>query len=971
MAEETMFRFLHIRPGRRTERDVSIAARIPLYPEGVTTPFADSVGDLQARGASKAELRRVVNAFRQTDDYKDRLEGLPIDLTTVTAWLAANGRRDLSDGAAGNEFAALWGQPLNQLVAGSEFRETLLRLADSLYAEGLVPSSSFDREAMTAARKLMAIAAGLAGGGTLPATGAIGRWIDGMILLMPRPRRRTTPVPPEPAPTPPPVPPKPVPDRGKRLADLEHAHRELSKLAVDESAIHAAAPTPAAPARMERVAAAARAGESPTRDLAARPEVSLRLTPDAVNRMSDTTRHTLSTLKLDTSRLHPTGVVGALEDAMLDEVRGAGSSLATNSVIRIGGVLINRQRLLTSLGMGGSALPMMPPVPLRCGFEAGIGDLLLVRQTIKAYELGEFAHVENVLAGESRLREHRRLDLREEIEAREEERETEKERDLQSTERNETQAEAEKTVKSQLALEAGLQVSGSYGPSTSFTSNFGTTFSTSTEESQRKAVSYSREVSEKTAERVRERVKTELRRRTLAQTEELNRHGIENLQQGAKHVRGIYRWLNKVYDAQIMNYGQRMMYEFVLPEPAAYFLYATIDNPPAELEIIKPDPPTFWGVPLRPSNLTRTNYVDWVAQYQVRNVPPPPPQFQHVTFSDKQDKTEDGSIFGRASKIAIPPGYEAYAATVASDYSYTEGKIHAFAVMLGGTNFDVTPFWGNVHKPLDLRYSELSVAVHVFEAWSFTLGIDVFCRLTAEGFAKWQQAVYDSIMEAYLQQKADYDSSQKAAAIQQGIPILGRNPLENRRLERDELKKLALMTLTGSVTIERDSMQATSEPFMDLDKVCDNGAWVRFFENAFEWNNILYVFYPYFWGRHARWISAIHFTDPDPDFAAFLKAGAARMQVPVRPGFEKAVAYFVQTGEIWEGNDPPLIDDDLYVPLVDEISENLGKLDDGVPYPEGSEPWEVRIPTSLVVVQNLEEIPNIRDVLTGQNIVLG
>jgi hypothetical protein len=379
----------------------------------------------------------------------------------------------------------------------------------------------------------------------------------------------------------------------------------------------------------------------------------------------------------------------------------------------------------------------------------------------------------------------------------------------------------------------------------------------------------------------------------------------------------------------------------------------------------------FWGVPLRPSNLTRTNYVDWVAQYQVRNVPPPPPQFQHVTFSDKQDKTQDGSIFGRANKLAIPAGYEAYAATVATDYSYTEGKAHAFAVMLGGTNFDVTPFWGNVHRPLDLRYSELSVAVHVFEAWSFTLGIDVFCRLTAEGFAKWQQAVYDSIMEAYLQQKADYDSSRKATAIQQGVPILGRNPLENRRLERDELKKLALMALTGSVAIERDSMQATSEPFMDLDKVCDNGAWVRFFENAFEWNNILYVFYPYFWGRHARWISAIHFTDPDPDFAAFLKAGAARMQVPVRPGFEKAVAYFIQTGEIWEGNDPPLIDDDLYVPLVDEISENLGKLDDGVPYPEGAQPWEVRIPTSLVVVQNLEEIPNIRDVLTGQNIVLG
>src|SRR5262249_32934607 len=106
-------------------------------------------------------------------------------------------------------------------------------------------------------------------------------------------------------------------------------------------------------------------------------------------------------------------------------------------------------------------------------------------------------------------------------------------------------------------------------------------------------------------------------------------------------------------------------------------------------------------------------------------------------------------------------------------------------------------------------------------------------------------------------------------------------------------------------------------------------------------------------------------------FAAFLRAGAARVQVPVRPGFEKAVVHFLQFGEIWNGNDPPMHDDDLYVPIVDEIAANLGKYDnDGVPYPPGSTPWEVRIPTELVVVQNLEEIPNIVDILTGKNINL-
>jgi hypothetical protein len=144
----------------------------------------------------------------------------------------------------------------------------------------------------------------------------------------------------------------------------------------------------------------------------------------------------------------------------------------------------------------------------------------------------------------------------------------------------------------------------------------------------------------------------------------------------------------------------------------------------------------------------------------------------------------------------------------------------------------------------------------------------------------------------------------------------------------------------------------------------------RFFENAFEWNNMVYVFYPYFWGRRPNWITALHLTDPDPDFAAFLKAGAARVQVPVRPGFEDAVAYYCQFREVWEGNDAPLIDDDLYVPIIDEITENLGKCDEGLPYPEDAQPWEVVVPTSLVLLQNLEEIPGIRDVLTNNTVRL-
>jgi hypothetical protein len=264
----------------------------------------------------------------------------------------------------------------------------------------------------------------------------------------------------------------------------------------------------------------------------------------------------------------------------------------------------------------------------------------------------------------------------------------------------------------------------------------------------------------------------------------------------------------------------------------------------------------------------------------------------------------------------------------------------------------------------------VSISAKLKSARCFVLGVDVFCELTPEGLQKWQHQMYDSIMQAYQQQLAEYEDKLAAAAIEKGVQIFGRNPLENRRIERDELKKIIVMLLTKQPYLNMNAFEASVEPIMDLGRVCDDGPFIRFFENAFEWHNILYVTYPYFWGRHARWISSIHLSDPDPDFAAFLKAGAARVQVPVRPGFERTISHFCQFGEIWEGNDPPLIDDDLYVPIVDEISTNLGKLDAGVAYPPDSEPWEVVVPTDLVVLQDIDEVSAIRDVMTGEAIDL-
>ena len=643
---------------------------------------------------------------------------------------------------------------------------------------------------------------------------------------------------------------------------------------------------------------------------------------------------------------------------------------AQSMYVRFAGGYIDKGLLWQGAGIG-AYKPFPPILVAQCHYQVGVADLLLVKQTLKAYELADFAHVENALRGELREREHRRLNLQEEITALESETETERERNLQTTERNEMQAEASKQLKTEAGVQAGLQVSGSYGPTVSFSASLNASLSTSVQESQRKATSFSREVTEKTSERVRERVREERRKRVVEQTEELNRHKIDNSVNPQGHVRGIYRWLNKIYDAQVLNYGKRMMYEFVIPEPAAYLIHVLVEHPPVDSTLPpKPEPPTYNGTPLKPENLTRYNYQRYVAQYHITNAPPPPSEFKMIAHFDKLDGQTDPARFGRAAKLAIPEEYEAMGAYINRDYVFPEAQAHGLRIVIGGNAEDIGSSWGSRYVNFDEPFrNEISIAYVGFGLRAFGLGIDVFCSLTEEGSAKWQQKAYDAIIEAYERMRGDYEEALAASEIAQGVKIIGRNPLENRRMEHDELKKWIVMILRGSPYLDFNSFLPSSEPALDIDKACKNGKLIRFLENAFEWHNLSYICYPYFWGRHSRWASALHFTDPDPDFAAFLKAGAARVQVPVRPGFETAIAHFCDTGAIPDG-DATLVGGSMYVPIVQEITESLGKLDNGVPYPEGSVPWEVRVPTSLVVVQDMDEISGIRDVLTGASMKL-
>jgi hypothetical protein len=66
-----------------------------------------------------------------------------------------------------------------------------------------------------------------------------------------------------------------------------------------------------------------------------------------------------------------------------------------------------------------------------------------------------------------------------------------------------------------------------------------------------------------------------------------------------------------------------------------------------------------------------------------------------------------------------------------------------------------------------------------------------------------------------------------------------------------------------------------------------------------------YLFYPYQWAGRSRWAELAVRTSADPLHEAFLQAGAARVVVPVREGFEHTVARYLEDGVVPEWGPEP------------------------------------------------------------------
>lgn len=578
-----------------------------------------------------------------------------------------------------------------------------------------------------------------------------------------------------------------------------------------------------------------------------------------------------------------------------------------------------------------------------------VTDLMVVREEVRCYVAGELSYIENILMGESRTRKHRHLERSEDYVEQANEISNYTEKDHQATEKFSLQKEPAETVKQDLALDAGVTYTAKYGTAeagTSLTTNLNASYDWSKSTAQKIAQDYSKDVVDRSLTKVEEKMRKLVTQKRIIETEEKNKHVFNNTSTGiggTENISGQYFYVNKRSLAQVFNYGKRLLCDILVPEPSE--LYKRLLEKQFDFKLVAPVKPA-----VLPQDIKSDNYLPLVLQYGVTDFEFPPETQKKVVISFKGGRGHEtrkwngyfwvwtGSGSGNddgPKNFIIPDGY--VTEKMETSFGGVDANLHGldFSIYLilanlslsYGTN--ISSVGSIVLPPLE---GSQSVAASYLNMRGYSLDLIITFKLKAEALLKWQLSIYNKIMEAYEKQKKDYDDAyNKAVAEFEAAKAVkhNRNPFLNRETERIELKQMAISYISCKFYDEMNAMKNKVKPCgfpqMDLEEAEREGRWVQFFEQAFEWPLMTYLFYPYYWSRKCTWEDKMKEESDDMIFEKFLQSGFAKLQIPVRPGFEHQIQHFLAFGEIWEDNDtPPLPGDPYYVSMAQEIREERG-----------------------------------------------
>ena len=640
----------------------------------------------------------------------------------------------------------------------------------------------------------------------------------------------------------------------------------------------------------------------------------------------------------------------------------------SSQVLLINGIVISAQSRKSKLSRKSETLINPAFVPERFGVRnIGIADYKKVISQVCCYDAGEVSHIENIMAKELRSKTTTRERVEEFTQIDETSQEKESLTDTTSTDRFEMQTEVSKILAEQRQASAGVNFHAGWGAGdNNYTLDAGANYATnsSKEESNRQAVTQAKDITNRAMERIVTKVRRETIKKTTERFKEENIHAFDNTL-GENHVSGVYRFINAIYKNEVFNYGKRMMYEFMIPQPSKLHQIGMIEskNTSNIVKLAMPLDPRENGLATAVA-LNSANANFWASKFgiEIKQLPNPTIKISK-TFSggtDLNKNTSTGNLSGSATKenidLQIPEGYQTIHAKISchrtiddrnqnyNSFGFSVGNIQRFNppspyIIDTESNILANGFvLENYVKSISIGYQSLANV-------GFNLSVSLKCALSPDGLLQWQNETFNAIINAYETKLADYQSS-----LSDNLASRESNPGFYRQIEQLVLRKNCISYLMEETKMGQGFYEFTDPSKKDLanfhiiqDQTMDNYASLaKFMEQAFEWNNISYNFYPFYWGKREDWDELYQFDCNDPLFRNFMQAGMARVVVTVKPGFENAVLHFMATNQIWNGGEIPVLGNPLYLSIVDEIKEQEYTVE---------ETWETVVPTSLIGLQ--------------------
>jgi hypothetical protein len=661
----------------------------------------------------------------------------------------------------------------------------------------------------------------------------------------------------------------------------------------------------------------------------------------------------------------------------------------------------------------------LPPVYFRraqpiLARQPGVTDLSVVRDEWNRYIPGELANVVNVLPGETLATSSRHSEKTVHTESATTQRTT-----TQTTENSQTTTQnlsstTTDDVSTNIGVQGQVETSGQYGPTTIKTT-LGAQIQISKSSATTTALTRSMETVARAVKTVSETITQSQTTRTTIKDASSQKHSVQN--NTADVVVGMYRWLLEVHRVQLVNYPNRFVVEFEIPEPGAWLRYALQNQPDAPWDT--PDPGLFAlnkndprldpsdlrnadrnPVPLQPTDLTPSVAAGLAARWRVQGITSPPPSTITLAFSYKsKDGFNDNTMqvpegyvanawFLNVTGVAAndPGGHDAQLRVSVGGYGVTcsvsqAGEVDLFSSDGNTPNLLQKHVGNNTFTPDgrppvtfpvgDITTGSIPVSFNNngFLNADSTLNVVIQCGQlepdvnnndNGKPYRDWQLDTFNLIVAAY-QNLVDAHNQERNRRLQTKSTPLVVGPSElNKARAAAELKRLAIQNLLGLRSSGYDLLTIgpvgpngpipdvqQDEPVLNMSNpnTILSTPVVQFFEQAFEWENIVYVCYPYFWGGKKRWVQNATTATTDAIFDQFLNAGSARLVVPARPGFEHLVNFYLYTSSIWSGQSPPGPNEPGYLSIADEIQTIQVGAADGTPiYP----PWEIVLPTTLL-----------------------